>query len=259
MSTTELDLADIDRIVAETGKTPDAVIPILRKIQQRYNWLPETALRRVCETTEITPSGIAGVSTFYSKFRHKPAGKHSVNVCVGTACHVKGAELVIDGVRLSRGIPNDQDTDAQGEITINKVACLGCCTLAPVVQIDDAIHGYLTSGTVDRAIRDFLARQNARKGAPRKEAPRMASETGVGELRIGLGSCCIAGGAQDVRESLERAVNELQADVRIKPVGCSGFCDQSHMNRCFAAVLGRTPLQVRRERQLFDEQRVASA
>jgi NADH-quinone oxidoreductase subunit F len=226
-STSEVDLKDIDKIVAETGKTADAVIPILRKIQQRYNWLPEPALRRVCETTEITPSGIAGVSTFYSKFRHKPAGRHSVNVCVGTACHVKGADLVIDGVRLSRGIPNDQDTDAQGEITINKVACLGCCTLAPVVQIDDAIHGYLTSGTVDRAIRDFLARQKGRKDGPRREAPRTAGESGVAELRIGLGSCCIAGGAQDVRESLERAVNELQAEVRIKPVGCSGFCDQS--------------------------------
>ena len=64
MSTTEVDLAEVDKIVAETGKTADAVIPILRKIQQRYRWLPETALRRVCETTEITPSGIAGVSTF---------------------------------------------------------------------------------------------------------------------------------------------------------------------------------------------------
>ena len=85
MSTTEVDLAEVDKIIADTGKTPDAVIPILRKIQQKYNWLPETALRRVCETTQITPSGIAGVSTFYSKFRHKPAGRHSVNVCVGTA------------------------------------------------------------------------------------------------------------------------------------------------------------------------------
>ena len=100
--TNGLDLADIDKIVAETGKTPDAVTPILRKIQQRYNYLPEPALKRVCEVTEITPSGIAGVSTFYSKFRHRPAGRHMVNVCVGTACHVKGADLVIDGVRLSQ-------------------------------------------------------------------------------------------------------------------------------------------------------------
>src|SRR5205085_12417260 len=96
--TSEVDLAEIDKIIAETGKTPDAVIPILRKIQQRYNWLPEVALRRVCETTEITPSGIAGVSTFYSKFRHKPAGRHPAKVCVGTACHVKGAALVSGGM-----------------------------------------------------------------------------------------------------------------------------------------------------------------
>jgi NADH-quinone oxidoreductase subunit F len=225
--TTTVNLADVDRIIRETGKTPDAVIPILRKIQQVYNWLPEEALRRVCETTEITPSGIAGVSTFYSKFRHTPAGRHFVNVCVGTACHVKGADLVIDGVRLSQGIPADQDTDPKGEFTVAKVACLGCCTLAPVVQIDDAIHGYLTSGTVGPMLREFLVRQKARKGPARAIAPRFAAETGTAEIRIGQGSCCIASGSTDVRQSLEKAVFELQADVRIKPVGCSGFCDQS--------------------------------
>ena len=121
MSTTVVDLADVDRIVSETGRGRENVIPILRRIQQKYNWLPEAALKRVCEISEITPSQIVGVSTFYHKFRHKPAGKHFVNVCVGTACHVKGAELIIDGVRLSQGIPADQDTDPQGEFTLCKV------------------------------------------------------------------------------------------------------------------------------------------
>jgi NADH-quinone oxidoreductase subunit F len=222
----EVDLAEVDRIVEESGRTPDAVISILRKIQHRYNWLPETALRRVCEISEITPAGITGVSTFYSRFRHKPAGKHFANVCVGTACHVKGAEQVIDGVRLSRGIPEGQDTDPQGIFTVAKVACLGCCTLAPVVQIDDAIHGYLTSGTVGKALLDFLELQKIKKTGPRPQ-PRMAAETGTAEIRIGQGSCCIASGSLDVRESLEAAVRELSLDVRIKPVGCSGFCDQS--------------------------------
>jgi NADH:ubiquinone oxidoreductase subunit F (NADH-binding)/NADH:ubiquinone oxidoreductase subunit E/Pyruvate/2-oxoacid:ferredoxin oxidoreductase delta subunit len=224
---TQVNLSDVDRIVEETGRTPDAVIPILRKIQQKYNWLPEAALKRVCEITDITPAGITGVSTFYSRFRHKPAGRHFVNVCVGTACHVKGAEQVIDGVKLSRQIPEGQDTDPQGEFTVAKVACLGCCTLAPVVQIDDAIHGYLTSGTVGKTMLDFLERSKERKGPASRPHPRMASETGAAEIRIGQGSCCIASGSQDVRESLEKAVSDLGLDVRIKPVGCSGFCDQS--------------------------------
>jgi NADH-quinone oxidoreductase subunit F len=224
----ELDLAEVDKIVEATGKSPDAVIPILRKIQQRFNYLPEGALKRVTEITEITPSGIAGVSTFYSKFRHKPAGRHMVNVCVGTACHVKGANLVIDGVRLSQQIPQDSDTCPKGEFTVNQVACLGCCTLAPVVQVDNAIHGYLTSGTVGKMLSDFLVLQK-KKGAnrPYKPAPRTASESEVAEIRIGHGSCCIAAGSVDVRQALEKAIHEVQADVRIKPVGCAGFCDQS--------------------------------
>ncbi|HYE99016.1 MAG TPA: NAD(P)H-dependent oxidoreductase subunit E, partial [Planctomycetota bacterium] len=227
-SATVVDPADIDRIVEQTGKTPDAVIPILRRIQMKYNWLPQEALKRVCETTQITPAAITGVSTFYSKFRHKPAGKHFVNVCVGTACHVKGAQLIIDGVRLSQKFRSGEDTDPEGNFTICEVACLGCCTLAPVVQIDDAIQGYLTSGTVGRMLSEYLARQKARKADGRGAAfPRMASETGTAEIRIGFGSCCIASGSKDVRERLERAVHELGADVRIKPVGCSGFCDQS--------------------------------
>ncbi|HEX7900797.1 MAG TPA: NAD(P)H-dependent oxidoreductase subunit E [Planctomycetota bacterium] len=226
MTETAIDLADVDRIVAETGRGRENVIPILRKIQQKYNWLPETALKRVCEVSDITPSQIVGVSTFYHKFRHKPAGKHFANVCVGTACHVKGAEQIIDGVRLSRGIAADQDTDPQGEYTICKVACLGCCTLAPVVQVDDAIHGYLTSGSVGKMLSDFLVLDKDRK-KNRAETPRTAAESGVAEIRIGHGSCCIASGAVDVRESLEKAAAELRVDVRIKPVGCSGFCDQS--------------------------------
>ncbi len=226
MSTTEVNLAEVDKIVEETGRGADSVITILRKIQQRYNWLPEIALKRVCEITDITPAGITGVSTFFSRFRHKPAGRHFANVCIGTACHVKGAEQVIDGVKLSRGIPEGQDTDPQGEFTVTKVACLGCCTLAPVVQIDDAIHGYLTSGTVGKAMLDFLELQKTKKGGPRPQ-PRTASETGTAEIRIGQGSCCIASGSLDVRESLDRAVSDLGLDVRIKPVGCSGFCDKS--------------------------------
>jgi NADH:ubiquinone oxidoreductase subunit F (NADH-binding)/NADH:ubiquinone oxidoreductase subunit E/Pyruvate/2-oxoacid:ferredoxin oxidoreductase delta subunit len=223
----EVNLAEIDRIVQESGRGVDSVIPILRKIQQKYNWLPETALKRVCEISDITPAGITGVSTFYSRFRHKPAGRHFVNVCVGTACHVKGAEQVIDGVKLSRQIPAGQDTDPQGEFTVTQVACLGCCTLAPVVQIDDAIHGYLTSGTVGKAMLEFLEAQKNRKETIAKPHPRMASETGVGEVRIGQGSCCIASGSADVREVLDAAIHSLGIDVRIKPVGCSGFCDKS--------------------------------
>src|SRR5258706_5729106 len=125
-----------DAAVKRIGRTPDTVIPILQAIQEHYGYLPEEVLRRVCDTTEITPAAITGVSTFYDMFRHQPAGKHIVRVCRGTACHVTGAERVEDALRRQFKIPAGADTDSERQFTIEPVACLGCCTLAPVVRID---------------------------------------------------------------------------------------------------------------------------
>ena len=87
------------QIIFKIGKTPDKVIPILQAIQKEFNYLPKEILEYVCETTEITASQIYSVSTFYSQFRHKEVGKHIINVCIGTACHVKGAMLVYEAFR----------------------------------------------------------------------------------------------------------------------------------------------------------------
>ena len=126
----------VDNIILEKGKSVNMVIPILQSIQDKFNYLPEEALERVCETTDITPSRIYGISTFYSQFRHKPVGEHIIKVCVGTACHVKGATLVYDAFKRELNIDDFDDTNADGVFTVDKIACLGCCTLAPVVQID---------------------------------------------------------------------------------------------------------------------------
>jgi len=123
--------SSIDQIVAENGTGADAVIPILHSIQNKYKYLPEAALQRVCQITEITPAAISGVSTFFSQFRHSPVGDHIIQVCTGTACHVKGAEQVVDAFYRELEIPDTEDTDREGQFTIQKVACLGCCTLAP--------------------------------------------------------------------------------------------------------------------------------
>jgi NADH:ubiquinone oxidoreductase subunit E len=89
----------VDSLVTKTGKTADKVIPLLQAIQKEFNYLPPEALERVCETTDITPAAIHGISTFYSQFRLKPVGKHMIKVCIGTACHVKGAVLVYEAFR----------------------------------------------------------------------------------------------------------------------------------------------------------------
>ena len=92
---------------------PGAVIPILQAIQEHYRYLPQEALERVCELTEITPAAITGVSTFYTQFRHRPVGRHMISVCHGTACHVKGAGLIQDAVEQHLGLAPGEDTDAR--------------------------------------------------------------------------------------------------------------------------------------------------
>ena len=214
----------VDRIVEEKGTSPDKVIPILQAIQEKFNYLPEPALRRVCETTSIRPSDIHGISTFYNQFRLSKVGKHIVKVCVGTACHVKGAMLVYDSFRRSLKLEEGIDTDSQGLFTIEKVACLGCCTLAPVVQIDDVTYGHVSIEKTSEILDDFLA---AKKNPALQSTSAVPKHTNVqGEIRIGLGSCCVASGSSEVKQELEKSLSRNKINVTVKQVGCVGVCNQ---------------------------------
>jgi NADH-quinone oxidoreductase subunit F len=226
MKSTPIDLSILDTIVAECGRTPQAVIPILQKLQAHYRYLPEAALRRVCELTEITPAAIAGVSTFYSQFRHKPVGRHIISICHGTACHVKGSDLIQDALTRHLHLKEGDDTDPDGVFTLERVACLGCCTLAPVIKIDQVTYGHLTPETVSRAVQDFLELEK-QQVVPRHYDQTNTTSSGLTEIRIGVGSCCVAGGSQAVRQELENEVRKLGAAAVIKPVGCVGMCHQT--------------------------------
>ena len=125
----------------------EAAIPVLQAIQDHYRYLPDAALRRLCTLTEITPAQIAGASTFYARFRHSPVGEHLVRLCHGTACHVAGVGHVDDELRRRLAIPPGADTDPQRRFTLEPVACLGCCSLAPVMMIGDETAGHLTPAT----------------------------------------------------------------------------------------------------------------
>ena len=214
----------VDHIVEANGKSANMVIPILQAIQNEFNYLPEPALRRVCEITDIKPSGINGIATFYTQFRLKPVGKHIIKVCVGTACHVKGAMLVYDAFRRTLNLKNDEETDAQGLFTLDKVACLGCCTLAPVVQVDDITYGHVGIEKTAEVLEDFLAAKNN----PSLSTTQSISKHRVsqGEIRIGLGSCCVASGSANVKIELEKALSRNRINVDVKQVGCVGICNQ---------------------------------
>jgi NADH-quinone oxidoreductase subunit F len=189
----------IDQIIEETGRGADAVIPILHAVQNKYKYLPQTALERICDKTEITPAAIFGVSTFYSKFRHSPVGDHIIQVCTGTACHVKGSEQVVDAFYRELEIPDNHDTDQAGQFTIQRVACLGCCTLAPVVQIDGITYGHASADGVAHILNDFLLLDHKKQTAEIRQSEISENQ---GEIRIGLGSCCVASGSELVKQAL---------------------------------------------------------
>jgi len=213
----------IDQLIQEKGTTKKSLIPILQAIQKEYNYLPEEALRYLAEKSEITASEIIGVASFYSQFRLQPVGEHMIKVCVGTACHVKGAVQVYDAFRREMKLENGINTDAAGKYTIEKVACLGCCTLAPVVQIDDTTYGHVASDQVGQIIEDF----ESIKGKRNSKKARKADGTEIqGEIRIGLGSCCVASGSKEIQEEVEHVVNESGLRVSLKHVGCVGMCHQ---------------------------------
>jgi len=152
----EISLADIDAIINIAGGAPKNIMEILHAIQNKYRYLPEEALRHVSNVTDITPAQIAGVSTFYSQFRHRPVGKHIIKVCFGTACYVRGAERIDDGIRNYLGIGQDEDTDPKRVFTVERVACIGCCSLAPCLMIDEVTYGYLTPQNVHKSVDSFL-------------------------------------------------------------------------------------------------------
>ena len=142
--TETLDLHFVDELIAQFGRSPEAAISILQGIQAHYRYLPDEALDRVCQLTEITPAQIAGTSSFYAHFRRSPVGDHVVRVCHGTACHVAGARQITEEIRRHLSIPEGEDTDPQRMFTVDEVACLGCCSLAPVLMVDDHTAGRLT-------------------------------------------------------------------------------------------------------------------
>jgi len=227
----ELDLTQVDQIVEECGRGAENVIPILNAIQRHYNYLPREALRRVCELTEIRPADLVAISTFFKQFRHEPCGKHLIEVCHGTACHVKGSEQVEAVLRHRLGIPEGEDTDQSRQFTIQRVACVGCCTLAPVLRVDGLTYGLLTSNKVGQVLDDFARRgENGHEESfdTNRQAPPRA-----GEIRVGLGSCCVAKGSDRLFANLRSAAAKVGVPVRIKRVGCVGMCHRTPLVEVF--------------------------
>ncbi|MFC1611908.1 complex I 24 kDa subunit family protein [Myxococcota bacterium] len=139
-----MEIERIDQIVDKHGGEASSLIQVLLEIQSEYRWLPKEALRRVSEKLGVPQSRIQHIATFYKVFSLVPKGRHEVHICMGTACHVRGATRVLDKVKELTGI-RPGETDLELKFSLETVNCLGCCALGPVMEIDGKTHGKLSS------------------------------------------------------------------------------------------------------------------
>lgn len=133
----------LSAILAPYKGRKDKLIPILQQVQGEYGYVPEEAMAAIAKVTGLPESRVYAVASFYAQFRFTPMGKHTVMVCRGTACHVQGAKRILEETERQLGI-NEGETTEDLEYTLETVACIGCCALAPCVMIDDAVEAKLT-------------------------------------------------------------------------------------------------------------------
>lgn len=132
----------LDEIICRYQNENGPLIPILQEAQAVYGYLPSHVLKHISKTIRIPLSEIYGVATFYSQFRLKPVGRNLINVCLGTACHVRGGAKILETMEKSLNI-KDGETTEDGRFTLEIVACIGACGLAPVISINNEVHGRL--------------------------------------------------------------------------------------------------------------------
>lgn len=146
-----LETGTLDAILERHNREPANVIAILQDIQTEANWLPEEDLRYVCAQLNIPLSKMMALATFYKAFSLQPRGKHIVQACLGTACHVRGAVRILSAIERELGIEGGQ-TDQDLQWTLETVGCLGACALGPIVVVDGEYHGQMTSVKATRLL-----------------------------------------------------------------------------------------------------------
>ncbi|MBR3962616.1 MAG: NADH-quinone oxidoreductase subunit NuoE [Oscillospiraceae bacterium] len=160
MNIPKSDLKLIEPVLGEFASVPGSLITILQKAQEIYGYLPKDVIYHIAQKTGNTPAEIIGVATFYSQFRLEPIGKYLVMSCQGTACHVNGSEKVFAAVSEYLGIKSGETT-SDGIFTFEKVACLGCCSLAPVIMINGEAFGNLTPEKAVQILKNLREKEGA--------------------------------------------------------------------------------------------------
>ena len=154
IGTMQYDYTELDEALEHYGGIEGSLITILQKAQDIYGYLPREVIEYVARALKLKTAKVYGVATFYTQFRFEPVGKYLIMLCMGTACHVNGAKMIEDIITMELGI-SDGETTEDGLFTLSNVACLGCCSLSPVMMINGKTYGTLTSDKV-KAVFDEL-------------------------------------------------------------------------------------------------------
>ena len=244
-----MNLVKVDQIIDDYSADKSWLVMILQDVQEVYNYLPAEALHRVVDRLDVTVSRVFNVATFYSSLSLEPRGTYVIRVCDGTACHLRGATNLREEITRQLGIKEGQTTDDK-LFTLEVVACLGACALAPVMAVGSEYHGQMT---VEK-LRRTLAHYREQEGAPpapespedRAEPPaptRLAEPDALTAYRDELiaardtstpcvticgGTGCRAGHSIEVTQAFTRvlAAKSLQDTVDLRVTGCHGFCEQ---------------------------------
>ena len=149
-----MDNERIDQIIDKHHGEPSYLIQVLLDIQSEHHWLPREALERVAERLQVPLTRIQHIATFYKAFSLVPKGRHEIHICVGTACHVRGAPRVLDAAQELTGIkPGETDLDLK--FSLQTVNCLGCCALGPVLEIDGKTHGKMAPAQMADVLKNY--------------------------------------------------------------------------------------------------------
>ena len=198
------------------------VVPGLSEARERFGYLPGKELRAVSAAAGTTVANAYSIATFHSRFRLVPSGRHVIQVCVGTACHVKGAAAVTAAFKRALRISEEEDTDPERLFTVEEVACLGCCSLAPAVRIGEVVYGHVEPASVSDVITDFLEGDLAAAGGAVADTRSAVSA----EIRVCLCSSCQAAGSARLAAAFEREIADYAYPCAVREKACSGA---SHM------------------------------
>ena len=153
---------ELQDIVDEYQSKPENLIPILQKVQDKLGYLPLPAMEKIAQALHIPAVDVFGPATFYNQFRLNPPGEHQVKVCMGTACYMAGGSIAMESFERRLNI-KEGETSPDRKYSLERVACVGCCTMAPVVVVDDEVEGSVTPTRVDGIMLSFEASDGEKK------------------------------------------------------------------------------------------------